>query len=161
MDNYYVMPWLRLAVLVKKFQNDKIQRGYVLNGNWNLVRGDEFWYALNVSDTDPSKGYVNRWEIDLLSDGYVKIPKEKQTDYNTAISYGVAVWELKQKLIPSGPYCYEGERLCPFWGRDHSKSEQESGFCTFLNIRDWEDAGGVPLLWDQIKTCNINDDWEA
>lgn len=117
MDNYYVIPALGLAVQVKKFNDKKIQSAYVINGNWNLVRGDKFWYALNVSDSDPEKGYVNKWEIDLWSDNYVKIPENKQKYYGEAIAYGIAVLDMWKKLIPSGPYCYDS-KVCPFWGKD-------------------------------------------
>jgi len=70
-------------------------------------------------------------------------------------------------LIPQGSYCYtrvDGKLVnCPYWGRDSSRPQQESGFCTFLDIRDWDEGVGIPLLWDAIKECGINDniDWEA
>lgn len=68
-------------------------------------------------------------------------------------------------LIPEGIYCYgrdsNGKRVaCPYWGKDSSKPEQESGFCTFLDIRDWDEGLGIPLLWDGIKSCNINNGYE-
>lgn len=71
-----------------------------------------------------------------------------------------------ESVIPEGVYCYtivNGKRVnCPYWGRDSSRPQQESGFCTFLNERDWDDIPGIPLLWDQVKSCNINNnkDWE-
>jgi hypothetical protein len=72
-----------------------------------------------------------------------------------------------ESVIPEGLYCYtrvDGKYVnCPYWGRDDSKPEQESGFCTFLDIRDWDEGTGVPLLWDQVKTCGINnphENWE-
>ena len=70
-------------------------------------------------------------------------------------------------LIPEGTYCYttvNGKQVnCPYWGRDLSRDEQESGFCTFLGLKDWEDTCGVPLLWDRVKSCGINnphENWE-
>ena len=64
-------------------------------------------------------------------------------------------------LIPEGPYCYtrvNGKQVnCPYWGRDADRPQQESGFCTFLDIRDWDEGAGIPLLWDSIKECGIND----
>lgn len=162
MNNYYVIPALGLAVQVKKFNDKKIQSAYVVNGNWNLVRGDKFWYALNVSDSDPEKGYVNKWEIDLWSDNYVKIPENKQKYYGEAIAYGIAVLNMWKKLIPSGPYCYDS-KTCPFWGKDSSRPQQESGFCTLLNRNDWDEGAGIPLLSDRVKECGINNerDWDV
>jgi|APGre2960657404_1045060.scaffolds.fasta_scaffold44349_2 hypothetical protein len=69
-----------------------------------------------------------------------------------------------ESLIPSGVYCYtyiDGKQVnCPYWGRDPSRPQQESGFCTFLNLRDWDDIPGIPLLWDSIKECGINNGHE-
>lgn len=68
---------------------------------------------------------------------------------------------MDESVIPRGIYCYSrdvnGKMVnCPYWGRDKSHEEQESGFCTFLDIRDWDDSAGIPLLWDRVKECNIN-----
>jgi hypothetical protein len=65
--------------------------------------------------------------------------------------------------IPPGIYCYEiisveefkiNTKVCPYWSRRKNKPEQESGYCSFLEIGDWEDGWG--LLWDQVKLCSIN-----
>ena len=48
---------------------------------------------------------------------------------------------------------------CPYWGSDPNQESQNSGFCTFLNTRDWDDSSGG-LLWDQVKDCGINVDYE-
>lgn len=66
-----------------------------------------------------------------------------------------------ESLIPPGIYCYSRDATgalvnCPFWGRDKSKPEQESGYCLYLDTRDWDEGVGVPLLWDSIKECGIN-----
>jgi hypothetical protein len=44
---------------------------------------------------------------------------------------------------------------CPFWGRDESRPEHESGFCRLLGINDW--TNHTPL-WDQVKECGFNRD---
>lgn len=76
---------------------------------------------------------------------------------------------MDESVIPEGVYCYShtGEKnelgmpklkVCPYWGQDLTKPKQANGFCTFLDIRDWDDAPGIPLLWDQVKECGINRD---
>jgi hypothetical protein len=57
--------------------------------------------------------------------------------------------------IPNGIYCYDENGVCPYWGIDPSKPEQDNGYCTYLNKNDWEDLG-VGLLWDQVKLCTEN-----
>lgn len=71
--------------------------------------------------------------------------------------------------IPRGMYCYtrlkpspESNHLtklnievCPYWSRDRNRPEQENGYCSFLEVGDWED-NGVSLLWDMVKECDIN-----
>ena len=44
-------------------------------------------------------------------------------------------------------------KVCPFWSRDSTKPEQESGCCSFLGITDAENH---TLLWDQVKECGVN-----
>lgn len=61
--------------------------------------------------------------------------------------------------IPKGIYCYGSKGLCPHWGRDASKHRQESGLCVLTGHKDWEDTGDG-LLWDQVKSCGINDELE-
>lgn len=72
--------------------------------------------------------------------------------------------EPDQSVIPHGPYCYSrvpGSREitpCPYWSRDWSKPELESGYCEFLKKGDWmpREDGGTFLLWDMCKECGIN-----
>lgn len=68
--------------------------------------------------------------------------------------------KFEESKIPQGIYCYDENGRCPYWGRDPSRDRQESGFCTFLGINDWDDVPGIPLLWDEIKSCGINEDRE-
>lgn len=57
--------------------------------------------------------------------------------------------------IPKGIYCYDENGICPFWDKSSEHHHQESGYCHFLKIGDWE-SEGVSLLWDQVKECGIN-----
>jgi len=72
--------------------------------------------------------------------------------------------------IPLGMYCYEftGElkgdgtpviNVCPYWSRDNTKPEQMNGYCSYLDIGDWE-GPGFGLLWDMVKECGINEEPE-
>lgn len=67
--------------------------------------------------------------------------------------------------IPSGFYCYTvlsvdaktgrmKTKVCPFWSRSDAHDEQENGHCSFMDKGDWQD-GGLSLLWDMVKECNI------
>ena len=59
--------------------------------------------------------------------------------------------------IPKGIYCYDEGGLCKFWNKDETKPHQESGYCTLMNLKDWEHG---TLLWDQVKECGLNDSLE-
>lgn len=70
--------------------------------------------------------------------------------------------------IPYGIYCYElisvsKERVktnvCPYWHRDPTKPEQMNGYCSYMDISDWE-GDGFGLLWDMVKECGINEEWD-
>jgi len=65
---------------------------------------------------------------------------------------------MKNDKIPEGIYCYDLNGVCPHWGKDHTKPEQDNGFCTLLGVKDWDDEMG--MLWDQLKICGINDNLE-
>lgn len=64
--------------------------------------------------------------------------------------------ELK---IPEGMYCYDGDYCCPYWSMRDDKPEQDNGYCSFLKTGDWEHPG-VGLLWDQVKECGVNENWD-
>ena len=96
---------------------------------------------------------------------------------------------LDESVIPKGPYCYTPIRTpevqedwekrgifricaCPYWERYDQKihgplpaeyaefqSTYRGAYCKFLKTGDWEHDGTM-LLWDQVKECGINDDWE-
>lgn len=65
--------------------------------------------------------------------------------------------------IPKGYYCYkileivDGYKLktavCPYWGVNPFKRDQDNGYCIYTGLKDWEDD---TLLWDQVKECEIN-----
>lgn len=88
-------------------------------------------------------------------------------------------------VIPKGPYCYDENGICPYWSLNAYYSEQENGYCAFLDKGDWElntekkwritykDGKSIPdaelqsgselglplsLLWDQCKECGINEE---
>lgn len=84
--------------------------------------------------------------------------------------------------IPHGPYCYEGKRRCPYWSFREDKPDQESGYCAFLGKGDWDTNAsteqsivfsdgtktspsempiGIGLLWDSVKECGINEEYES
>lgn len=69
-----------------------------------------------------------------------------------------------RKIIPKGPYCYFGSRNpsdksykpCPYWSL---RGADRDGYCSFLEIGD-HDPNGSLCLWDQVKECGINCDYE-
>jgi len=66
---------------------------------------------------------------------------------------------MKDKsVIPEGIYCHGVNGVCPYWSSREDKPEQENGYCSFLEMGDWNDEP-LTLLWDQVKECGINDDW--
>lgn len=79
-----------------------------------------------------------------------------------------------ERVIPEGLYCYKRITaadvkhdgipvlkidVCPYWGSDPNKGEQESGYCAYLKSGDWETDFG--LLWDLCKECGINENLDA
>ena len=65
--------------------------------------------------------------------------------------------------IPEGLYCYtyvDNKQVnCPYWSKDPNRDEQCNGYCSYLELGDWE-ISGVSLLWDQCKECGIKDDYD-
>ena len=64
--------------------------------------------------------------------------------------------EKGESVIPHGIYCYDEKGHCPYLDTINGKPGQMNGYCWFLEVGDWEESGGG-LLWDQCKSCNIND----
>ncbi len=70
--------------------------------------------------------------------------------------------------IPKGPYCYHVEidpetgksvtKSCKYWKAKLVKGHP-GAFCSFLNETS-EYAEFASLLWDKVKECGINNDWE-
>lgn len=62
--------------------------------------------------------------------------------------------------IPEGIYCHgmdDIHKVCPFWDVHPDIGPQECGYCHLTHDADWiGDSFGI--LWDQCKTCGINDD---
>ena len=67
---------------------------------------------------------------------------------------------MKNK-IPRGMYCYDENGICPYWSRRNGKPYQEDGYCSYMEMGDWEADHFFSLLWDQVKECDINDDWDV
>ena len=70
------------------------------------------------------------------------------------------------KLIPHGFYCYKIKSInksnghmkidsCPYWSINEDEDEQFNGYCSYMEIGDWETGG---LLWDMVKECGENED---
>jgi hypothetical protein len=67
--------------------------------------------------------------------------------------------ERPEDKIPKGLYCYDQNGNCPYWSADANQPEQEYGHCAYLGWGDWEQEG-LTLLWDQVKECGINGDYD-
>lgn len=68
--------------------------------------------------------------------------------------------------IPKGDYCYKITKIehpkdkskppvihikvCAYWDEVDDMEGGSNGFCTHLHLED-------PLIWDQCKSCGIND----
>jgi hypothetical protein len=66
--------------------------------------------------------------------------------------------EQAQSLIPKNTiYCYDQNRLCPFWDRIKQFPSQSNGHCHYLKTGD-HDLKSFGMLWDQCKCCGISDD---
>jgi len=57
-------------------------------------------------------------------------------------------------VIPLGLYCYGPKGQCYY----HSIIYPGIGFCSFLEESDW--SLSVGLLFDSVKECSVNMDWE-
>lgn len=74
----------------------------------------------------------------------------------------------KQNIPQNTPYCYSYKKPtelndwgapktvhCPYWSLRKDKPSQMDGYCSYLELGDWEEKG-TGLLWDQCKACGIN-----
>ena len=66
---------------------------------------------------------------------------------------------MDESKIPNGMYCYDDNGICPYWSLREDKPYQDNGYCAFMKEGDW-DIDGVGLLWDQVKECGVNEDWD-
>lgn len=70
-------------------------------------------------------------------------------------------------LIVAGMYCYHGDKVCPYWSCEVEYDDLDwlkvrpvrYGKCAFTGENDRDDKTSG-LLWDQVKTCGINDDFD-
>ena len=90
-----------------------------------------------------------------------KIPGAKYACCGHGIgeAYVIMYATKDEARIPPGPYCYYGDTLCPYWDRREDMPEQMNGYCSFLEVGDWE-GPGLGMLWDQCKECGVNLDEE-
>ena len=60
--------------------------------------------------------------------------------------------------IPKGIYCYDEKGNCPYWKMTGIKC----GYCSYLDMDDelFYEGGALTFLWDSVKECDINMDWE-
>lgn len=81
--------------------------------------------------------------------------------------------EEAERVIPKGDYCYAITgwhddpvaprpvcKSCPFHTYRKGKGEQNDGYCRYLKHGDWMVKRGIGLLWDGVKECGINDEFE-
>lgn len=81
--------------------------------------------------------------------------------------------EKDESLIPCGMYCYETStndamfdehgfknavKVCPYWSIDPDKPKQMNGYCSYIELGDWDLPAGFALIWDQVKACGINEE---
>lgn len=83
-----------------------------------------------------------------------KIPS-KENHFRTTITQIHEIVKNHPEHIPEGTYCYD-KHTCPYWASNPFAGDQGSGICIFLNEYD-SDEPGIPLLWDQVKSCGINE----
>ena len=97
---------------------------------------------------------------------YATATNQKRGERYEHTVYPSMVLGIKQdtSVIPKGNYCYSrgenGEYIpCPYWSLNKHERYQDNGYCSYLGIGDWESPCGG-LIWDQMKSCGINDDFE-
>ena len=75
---------------------------------------------------------------------------------------------LASLLIPTGPYCYDENGVCPYWHKD----KDNAVICTFMDVCDYtkcseeywkglsetDKAESSIILWDQCKICGMNEE---
>lgn len=97
-------------------------------------------------------------------------------------------WKLRPQgkdtsVIPKGHYCYgivgntmikrdaDGNayadpngfietKRCPYWSINPRWPKQSNGYCSYGEVGDWQEnrAGWWGMLWDQLKSCDVNRD---
>ena len=75
-------------------------------------------------------------------------------------------------MIPEGPYCYTGlsydkgvyhTKVCPYFDHIIASDSQSDGYCHYIeegdsNLDGSDNLDGCGLLWDQCKSCGVNDE---
>lgn len=108
-----------------------------------------------------------------MKQGDLKMSDTKVVRVMTSQELKALKVEKLEELIPENPsYCYQSisqdkdnpttfpiTNLCPYWRIASDKEETLNGYCLFLGEGDWEENGTM-ALFDQLKECGINDQWE-
>ena len=91
--------------------------------------------------------------------------------YNRRKAEKIKKYKERISKIPAGPYCYGGFSIatrCPYfkhkggkWVTGCYKGEDYKEKVSYVKctLRGHKEVGGF-YLWDQVKICGINDDWE-
>lgn len=74
----------------------------------------------------------------------IKTPKQKEVNF-------IDLKEFSQ-LPNQRNYCYSSDgKSCPYLKVSKDHDDQENGYCTLLNLKDWVDD---TLLWDAVNSCS-------
>ena len=92
--------------------------------------------------------------------------------YNRLVDLTAKIKVKDTSIIPEGPYCYTGKSYskgvyhiepCPYFDHIEKGGSQSDGYCHYIeggdsNLDGSDNLNGCGLLWDQVKSCSINDD---
>ena len=93
--------------------------------------------------------------------------------YKELLDLTVKMKAKDTSIIPEGPYCYIGlsyekgvlhTKVCPYFDHIEKGGSQSDGYCHYIEEGDskldgtYNEEGGCDLLWDQVKSCGINDE---
>jgi len=96
------------------------------------------------------------------------------------IPKGVYCYRIKGASVMDDGMVVLHTHNCPFWSRNKKKPKQSNGYCSYLGKGDWDlayhphvtwehgkavdyidtEMTMYGLLWEMVKECSINDEWE-